>query len=43
MYGQKTTVFTDHKSLKYVMDNPLQYNDKIARWLETLADYHLDI
>ena len=42
MYGVKCTIFTDHKSLKYLMD---QHNLNMSqhRWLDVVKDYHCEI
>ena len=42
MYGEKTQIFTDHKSLKYFFtQNELNMRQK--RWLELVKDYDVDI
>nr|GEW32333.1 putative reverse transcriptase domain-containing protein [Tanacetum cinerariifolium] len=38
LYGTKCIVFTDHKSLQYVL-NHKELNMRQRRWLELLADY----
>nr|GEV46220.1 reverse transcriptase domain-containing protein [Tanacetum cinerariifolium] len=38
LYGTKCTVFTDHKSLQYSLDQK-ELNMRQLRWLELLADY----
>ncbi|GKA96730.1 putative reverse transcriptase domain-containing protein, partial [Tanacetum coccineum] len=38
LYGTKCIVFTDHKSLQYILD-PKVLNMRQRRWLELLADY----
>ncbi|GJS71886.1 putative reverse transcriptase domain-containing protein [Tanacetum coccineum] len=42
MYGTKCTVFTDHKSLQYILDQK-ELNMRQRRWLELLADYDCEI
>ncbi|GJV18109.1 putative reverse transcriptase domain-containing protein [Tanacetum coccineum] len=42
MYGTKCTVFTDHKSLQYILDLK-ELNMRQRRWLELLADYDCEI
>ncbi|GJY30109.1 ribonuclease H-like domain-containing protein [Tanacetum coccineum] len=42
MYGTKCTVFTDHKSLQYVLDQK-ELKMRQIRWLELLADYDCEI
>ncbi|KAA3483234.1 DNA/RNA polymerases superfamily protein [Gossypium australe] len=42
LYGEKCRVFTDHKSLKYLM-TPRDLNLRQRRWLELLKDYELMI
>ena len=42
LYGEKCRVFTDHKSLKYVMTQK-DLNLRQRRWLELLKDYELVI
>ncbi|GJR31501.1 putative reverse transcriptase domain-containing protein [Tanacetum coccineum] len=41
-YGTKCTVFTDHKSLKHIL-NQKELNIRQRRWLELLSDYDCDI
>nr|GEX50017.1 putative reverse transcriptase domain-containing protein [Tanacetum cinerariifolium] len=41
-YGTKCIVFTDHKSLQYVL-NKKELNMRQRRWLELLADYDCEI
>ncbi|GJT41807.1 putative reverse transcriptase domain-containing protein [Tanacetum coccineum] len=42
MYGTKCVVFTDHKSLQYILDqNELKMRQH--RWLELLSDYDCEI
>ena len=38
MFGEKCTIFTDHKSLKYLMDQK-EFNLRQRRWLELIKDY----
>nr|GEW11530.1 reverse transcriptase domain-containing protein [Tanacetum cinerariifolium] len=42
LYGTKCIVFTDHKSLKHVL-NLKELNMRQRRWLELLVDYDCDI
>ncbi|KAG8472826.1 hypothetical protein CXB51_034699 [Gossypium anomalum] len=42
LYGEKCRVYTDHKSLKYLM-SPKDLNLRQRRWLELLKDYELVI
>ncbi|GJT80827.1 putative reverse transcriptase domain-containing protein [Tanacetum coccineum] len=42
LYGTKCTVFTDHKSLQYIIDQK-ELNMRQRRWLELLSDYDCDI
>nr|GFA49164.1 putative reverse transcriptase domain-containing protein [Tanacetum cinerariifolium] len=42
LYGTKCTVFTDHKSLKHILDQK-ELNVRQRRWLELLSDYNCDI
>ncbi|GJX17605.1 retrovirus-related pol polyprotein from transposon 17.6 [Tanacetum coccineum] len=42
MYGTKCTVFTDHKSLQYILDQK-ELNMRQRRWLELLSDYDYEI
>ncbi|GJW71561.1 putative reverse transcriptase domain-containing protein [Tanacetum coccineum] len=42
LYGTKCTVFTDHKSLQYLLDQK-ELNMRQRRWLELLSDYDCDI
>nr|GEY04033.1 hypothetical protein [Tanacetum cinerariifolium] len=41
-YGTKCTVFTDHKSLKHILDQK-ELNTRQRRWLELLSYYDCDI
>ncbi|KAL4324999.1 hypothetical protein GQ457_11G026590 [Hibiscus cannabinus] len=42
LYGERCTVYTDHKSLKYLMTLK-ELNLRQCRWLELLKDYDLSI
>ncbi|KAK8510296.1 hypothetical protein V6N12_073367 [Hibiscus sabdariffa] len=42
LYGERCTVYTDHKSLKYLMTQK-ELNLRQHRWLELLKDYDLSI
>ncbi|GKC60472.1 putative reverse transcriptase domain-containing protein [Tanacetum coccineum] len=42
LYGTKCIVFTDHKSLQYILDQN-ELNMRQRRWLELLSDYDCDI
>nr|GEZ24619.1 putative reverse transcriptase domain-containing protein [Tanacetum cinerariifolium] len=42
LYGTRCTVFTDHKSLQYILDQK-ELNMRQRRWLELLSDYDCDI
>ncbi|GJX15183.1 putative reverse transcriptase domain-containing protein [Tanacetum coccineum] len=42
LYGTKCTVFTDHKSLQYILDKK-ELNMRQRHWLELLADYDCEI
>ncbi|KAJ9562865.1 hypothetical protein OSB04_008025 [Centaurea solstitialis] len=42
LYGVKCTIFTDHKSLKYLMDQP-NLNMRQRRWLDVVKDYDCEI
>nr|GEX96013.1 putative reverse transcriptase domain-containing protein [Tanacetum cinerariifolium] len=42
LYGTKCTVYTDHKSLRHVLDQN-ELNMRQRRWLELLSDYDCDI
>nr|GEX86233.1 hypothetical protein [Tanacetum cinerariifolium] len=42
LYGTKCTVFTDHKSLQYILDHK-ELNMRQHWWLELLSDYDCDI
>ena len=42
LYGVKFVVYTDHKSLKYLMDQQ-NLNMRQRRWLDVLKDYDCEI
>nr|GEU96003.1 putative reverse transcriptase domain-containing protein [Tanacetum cinerariifolium] len=42
LYGVKCTVFTDHKSLQYILDQR-ELNMRQRRWIELLSDYDCEI
>ncbi|GJR68967.1 putative reverse transcriptase domain-containing protein [Tanacetum coccineum] len=42
LYGTKCTVFTDHKSLQYIL-NQKELNMRQRRWLALLSDYDCEI
>ncbi|KAI3719110.1 hypothetical protein L6452_20001 [Arctium lappa] len=42
LYGTKCTLFTDHKSLKYIFDQK-ELNMRQIRWLELLKDYDCEL
>ncbi|KAI3518312.1 hypothetical protein L1887_06894 [Cichorium endivia] len=42
LYGVKCTIYTDHKSLKYLMDQQ-DLNMRQHRWLDVLKDYDCEI
>nr|GFC49137.1 putative reverse transcriptase domain-containing protein [Tanacetum cinerariifolium] len=42
LYGTKCTVFTDHTSLRHIL-NQKELNMRQRRWLELLSDYDYDI
>ncbi|KAI3522357.1 hypothetical protein L1887_00076 [Cichorium endivia] len=42
LYGVKCTIYTDHKSLKYLMDQQ-DLNMRQRRWLDVLKDYDCEI
>ncbi|GJV93491.1 putative reverse transcriptase domain-containing protein [Tanacetum coccineum] len=42
LYGVKCTVFTDHKSLQYILDQK-ELNMRQRRWIELLSDYDCEI
>nr|GEW39930.1 hypothetical protein [Tanacetum cinerariifolium] len=42
LYGVKCTVFTNHKSLQYILDQK-ELNMRQRRWIELLSDYDCEI
>ena len=42
LYGEKCTIFTDYKSLKYIFTQP-ELNLRQRRWVELLSDYDCTI
>ncbi|GKF71798.1 putative reverse transcriptase domain-containing protein, partial [Tanacetum coccineum] len=42
LYGTKCVVFTDHKSLRYIL-NQKELNLRQRRWIELLSDYDCEI
>nr|GEU51770.1 putative reverse transcriptase domain-containing protein [Tanacetum cinerariifolium] len=42
LYGMKCVVFTDHKSLQYIL-NKKELNLRQRRWIELLSDYDCEI
>ncbi|KAJ0557459.1 putative nucleotidyltransferase, Ribonuclease H [Helianthus annuus] len=42
LYGSKFTVYTDHKSLRYIFGQK-ELNMRQRRWMEVLSDYDCDI
>jgi hypothetical protein len=42
LYGTKCVVYTDHKSLQYILDQK-ELNMRQRRWLELLSDYGCEI
>ncbi|KAJ0557544.1 putative nucleotidyltransferase, Ribonuclease H [Helianthus annuus] len=42
LYGSKFTVYTDHKSLRYIFGQK-ELNMRQRRWMEILSDYDCDI
>ncbi|GJR42836.1 putative reverse transcriptase domain-containing protein [Tanacetum coccineum] len=42
LYGTKGAVFTDHKSLQYIL-NQKELNMRQGRWIELLSDYDCEI
>ncbi|GKA55789.1 putative reverse transcriptase domain-containing protein [Tanacetum coccineum] len=42
LYGTKSTIFTDHKSLQHILDQK-ELNMRQRRWLELLSDYDCEI
>ena len=42
LYGEKTQIYIDHKSLKYFFTRK-ELNMRQRMWLELVKDYHIDI
>ncbi|GJV90780.1 putative reverse transcriptase domain-containing protein [Tanacetum coccineum] len=42
LYGTKCTVYTDHKSLQYILDQK-EFNMRQRRWIKLLCDYDCEI
>ncbi|KAJ9565973.1 hypothetical protein OSB04_001939 [Centaurea solstitialis] len=42
LYGVKCTIYTDHRSLRYFLDQP-NLNMRQRRWLDVVKDYDCDI
>ncbi|KAJ9545001.1 hypothetical protein OSB04_024708 [Centaurea solstitialis] len=42
LYGLKCTIYTDHKSLRYFLDQP-NLNMRQRRWLDVVKDYDCEI
>ena len=42
LYGVRCTIYTDHKSLRYLMDQP-NLNMRQRRWLDVVKDYDCEI
>ena len=42
MYGVRCTIYTDHKSLRYLVDQP-NLNMRHRRWLDVVKDYDCKI
>ncbi|GJR73808.1 putative reverse transcriptase domain-containing protein [Tanacetum coccineum] len=42
LYGTKCVVFTDHKSLQYILDQK-EFNMRQRKWLELLSNYDYEI
>ncbi|GJR91199.1 putative reverse transcriptase domain-containing protein [Tanacetum coccineum] len=42
LYGMKCIVYTDHKSLQYILD-PKELNMRQRRWIELLSNYDCEI
>ncbi|GKA17659.1 putative nucleotidyltransferase, ribonuclease H [Tanacetum coccineum] len=42
LYGMKCVVYTDHKSLQYILDQK-ELNMRQRRWIELLSDYDCEI
>ena len=42
LYGVRCTIYTDHKSFRYLMDQP-NWNMRQQRWLDVVKDYDCEI
>ncbi|GJU04379.1 putative reverse transcriptase domain-containing protein [Tanacetum coccineum] len=42
LYGMKSVIYTDHKSLQYIFDQK-ELNMRQRRWIELLSDYECEI
>ena len=42
LYGVRCTIYTDHKSLRYLMDQP-NLNMRQRRWMDVVKDYDCEI
>ncbi|GKG21935.1 putative reverse transcriptase domain-containing protein [Tanacetum coccineum] len=42
LYGTKSVIYTDHKSLQYIFDQE-DLNMRQRRWIELLSDYECEI
>ncbi|GKC99482.1 putative reverse transcriptase domain-containing protein, partial [Tanacetum coccineum] len=42
VYGTKSVIYTDHKSLQYILDQK-DLNMRQRRWIELLSDYECEI
>ncbi|GJU81286.1 putative reverse transcriptase domain-containing protein [Tanacetum coccineum] len=42
LYGTRCIVFTDHKSLQYILEQK-EFNMRQRRWIELLSDYNCEI
>ncbi|GKC74475.1 putative reverse transcriptase domain-containing protein, partial [Tanacetum coccineum] len=42
LYGTKSVIYTDHKSLQYIFDQK-ELNMRQRRWIELLSDYECEI
>ncbi|GKB11654.1 putative reverse transcriptase domain-containing protein [Tanacetum coccineum] len=42
LYGTKSVIYTDHKSLQYIFDHK-KLNMRQRRWIELLSDYECEI
>ncbi|GKF09159.1 putative reverse transcriptase domain-containing protein, partial [Tanacetum coccineum] len=42
LYGTKSVIYTDHKSLQYIFDQK-ELNMHQRRWIELLSDYECEI